>query len=70
MKILIKSDSQIRRDKVITRDNISLDYFNAREKTSIEYDLKQFDLIFSNDYMLSTSVNIAHSIVKSLNKYN
>ena len=70
LKILIKSDSQIRRDKVITRDNISLDYFNAREKTSIEYDLKQFDLIFSNDYMLSTSVNIAHSIVKSLNKYN
>lgn len=70
LKILIKSDSQIRRDKVIKRDNISLDYFNAREKTSIEYDLKQFDLIFSNDYMLSTSVNIAHSIVKSLNKYN
>ena len=66
LKILIESDFQIRRDKVIEGDKISLNYFNAREKTSIEYDKKQFNLIFLNDYSLSTAENIIHSIATKI----
>ena len=61
-KILIETDPKLRKEKVILRDNISESYFNAREKTSIEYDKSQFDFVFSNDYSFDTLENIVTTI--------
>lgn len=49
-KILISADYRSRVEKVLTRDNISLDYFNKRESASIEYDDCDFDKYIFNDY--------------------
>ncbi len=62
LKILIETDLQMRKEKVILRDNIPESYFEARETTSIEYDKNQFDLIFSNDYSFNALDSIANAI--------
>ena len=66
LKILIETDLQARKEKVILRDNIPESYFDARETTSIEYDKSQFDFIFSNDYSLSTLNNIAQAVSSAI----
>lgn len=48
-KILIKADSHIRKSRILSRDNISEEYFNARENNSIEYDESKFDIIIDNN---------------------
>jgi dephospho-CoA kinase len=48
-KILVKSDTDTRIQKVLERDNISKEYFNKRESASIDY-TEQFDLVLENDY--------------------
>lgn len=68
LKILIETDLQTRKTKVILRDNIPESYFDARETTSIEYDKSQFDFIFSNDYSLSTLNNIAQVVSSAVKK--
>lgn len=66
LKILIETDLQTRKEKVILRDNIPESYFDARETTSIDYDKNQFDLIFSNDYSLDTLDSIARTISSAM----
>lgn len=49
-KILITADDDIRKQKVMQRDNISLDYLNKRDAASIAYDDFDFDEIIHNQY--------------------
>ena len=63
LKILMESDRQTRKNKVIERDKITTNYFENRETTSIEYDKNQFDFIFWNDYSLEKLEDIINSII-------
>ena len=49
-KILITSNDIARKNKVIDRDNISVDYFEKRDSASIDYSTFKFDYIFENNY--------------------
>lgn len=53
-KILVESDYNKRKDKVIERDNISEEYFNKRDSASVDYSKFEFDYILKNDYNLQT----------------
>jgi dephospho-CoA kinase len=48
-KILIKCPSNIRKQRIIKRDEITEEYFNLREKNSIEYDENIMDEIIYMD---------------------
>ncbi len=72
VKILVNSTNiQSRKEKVIIRDNISEEYFEAREKENMEYDKEQFNYIFYNDYTkdaINKMVDSIQSYLSSLNK--
>ena len=44
-RILCKIPEDIRKERVLKRDNITEDYFQLRENNSIEYNEKEMDLI-------------------------
>ncbi len=67
LKILIQTDFQKRKEKVILRDNIPADYFDAREATSIDYNHNEFDYIFDNDYSWTTMESIVDTISFAIN---
>lgn len=48
-KILVKATNQIRKTRILNRDNISEEYFNLRENNSLEYDEKKYDLVLENN---------------------
>ena len=52
-KILIKASPSIRKTRIISRDNISEEYYLSRENNSINYNEKDFDIIIENDYQLN-----------------
>lgn len=54
MKILMQSNDDERKNKVMQRDHISEEYFLKREEGCIDYVPYDFDLIFENDYQLET----------------
>lgn len=62
LKILIQTDFQKRKEKVLLRDSIPADYFDARETTSIDYNHDEFDYIFDNDYSWATMEAIVKTI--------
>lgn len=49
-KILIIADEEIRKEKVMMRDNISKEYLEKRDSASISYDDCEFDEIIENKY--------------------
>lgn len=53
-KILVTSDDDKRKNKVMERDNISEEYFNKRDSASIDYSPIDFDYTFENDYQAQT----------------
>ena len=53
-KILISSDDEERKSRVISRDNISAKSFDKRDFASVNYSEIQFDYIFENDYQAQT----------------
>lgn len=53
-KILIKSNYETRKNFVLKRDNISEEYFDKRDSSSIDYSQVTFDYIFENDYQPET----------------
>ena len=63
-KILIKSDDTLRKNKIITRDNISEEYFKKRDSSSIDYSNIHFDYIFENDYQEQTLNHIIDKLSK------
>ena len=70
IKVLVHTDLQTRKKKVIVRDNITDEYFDAREKTSIEYSEEQFDYVFYNDYEENSIINMAKYIQSNIVKLN
>ena len=49
IKILLDIPKDVRKDRIVKRDNISEDKFNLRDSSSIEYDKEKFDYIISSD---------------------
>ncbi len=51
LKILLDINVDIRRERIMKRDNISIDYFNLREASSYNYNYDDFDIILhDNNY--------------------
>ncbi len=63
-KILIKTDEEIRKNKVIQRDKISEEYFLKRDNSGIDYTKYKFDFIFENNYKMETIDNfiVSHKL--------
>jgi dephospho-CoA kinase len=49
IKILVDIPLAVRKERVLRRDNISEESFNAREKASIQYNNDEFDFIIKNN---------------------
>lgn len=67
-KVLVSTEEQKRRSKVMKRDNISEEYLNKRDNASIDYSPYEFDYIIEHDYQdgeLKTAVN---NIYRDLNR--
>ena len=61
-KILVESDYDKRKDKVIKRDNIPEEYFNKRDSASVDYSEFEFDYILKNDYSIQTLKEILENL--------
>ena len=61
-KILVESDANERKEKVLKRDNITDEYFNKRDSASIDYSDIKFDYILKNDYNIKTIEKLAKEI--------
>lgn len=49
LRILVDIPYEIRKERVMKRDNISEERFNLRESSSIDYDKTSFDIILTNE---------------------
>ena len=49
LKILLDIPKDIRKQRILKRDNITEDKFDLRDSSSIEYDKDEFDFIISSD---------------------
>lgn len=54
IKILVISNYSTRKQKIIERDNITEEYFNKRENSSLSYNTNEINYIFENDYKIET----------------
>lgn len=51
LKILCESeDNNVRKNKIMSRDNVSLEYIELRDSGAPEYNYKEFDSIYTNKY--------------------
>ena len=64
IKILMQSNDDERKNKVMQRDHISEEYFLKREEGCIDYAPYDFDLIFENDYQLQTMEKKVEIVMK------
>ena len=64
IKILIDADKKTRNNMVIKRDNITQEYFELREKNSINYNNYNFDYIIKNNYDINELKINAQKIAK------
>ena len=62
LKILVTSDENERKQKILKRDNISEEYLEKRESASFDYSTFEFDYIFENDYKVETMKKIIEEI--------
>lgn len=65
-KILITSDNNARKRKVLERDNISEEYFDKRDSASLDYSPFKFDYIFENDYQEETMNKFVENLKENL----
>lgn len=49
VKILVDADENILKERILTRDNISSEYYNLRKKNGLIYNKNDFDIIYIND---------------------
>lgn len=49
IKILLDIPKEVRKERIVKRDNISEDKFNLRDSSSMEYDKEKFDYVISSD---------------------
>lgn len=66
-KILITSDISKRKNIVVQRDNITEEYFEQRDLSSLDYSNFEFDYTFENDYITQTMEQMIEKICKQLN---
>lgn len=66
IKVLMKAEDSIRKNKVMERDKISEEYFLKREANSLEYSKFEYDDIFENDYKLETIEEMVKKIKKQI----
>lgn len=52
MKILVLSDSDRRKERILKRDAITPEYFDRRERASMTYELKEFQYLIQNNSTL------------------
>lgn len=62
MKILVTSDDNIRKKRILERDHISEEYLQKRESAVLDYSTLSFDYIFNNDYTEETIDSFAKVI--------
>ena len=62
IKILVQAESLLRKKKVIERDNISPEYFDQRDASSINYDKYKFDYVYHCDYTMETAKKMIDEI--------
>ncbi len=55
IKILVTSDDNIRKKRILERDHISKEYLEKRESAALDYSTLSFDYIFDNDYTKETT---------------
>jgi len=65
-KILLHSDDLERKNKVLERDNVSEEYFNKRDNSSVDYSTYHFDYIIKNNYIDDELELIVHNIYNEL----
>lgn len=63
-KILVTADNSMRKEKIIKRDNISVEYLEQRDESSLDYKPFQFDHIISHQYEDGELKNRASDIYK------
>jgi dephospho-CoA kinase len=51
IKILVDADWEIRRMRIISRDNLPMDYIMKRESASIDYNYSDFNVILKNNHL-------------------
>ena len=62
LKILVTSDENERKQKILKRDNISEEYLEKRESASFDYSALEFDYILKNDYEVETMKKMIEDI--------
>ena len=65
-KILVISDDIMRKSRILKRDNISKEYLDKREASSLDYSQVHFDYIFENTYQEKNLLEIVNMIKKGL----
>lgn len=70
MKILVTSDDNIRKKRILERDHISKEYLKKRESAALDYSTLSFDDIFNNDYTKETIDSFAKVIYDKVIKEN
>lgn len=60
LRILVDIPYEIRKERVMKRDNISEERFNLREASSIDYDKNNFDIVLKDENMK----NIKRKVLK------
>ncbi len=67
-KIYVEANEQLRKNKVIQRDQISEEYFLKRDSGGIDYTPYKFDFVFENDYKMETIEKFYINIKNMINQ--
>lgn len=62
LKILIEANFETRKNRIISRDSISEEYFLLRENNSLEYNKDEYDFVVTNDTITSNLTEIIEKI--------
>lgn len=65
IKVLVKADKKLRRERVIQRDNIEIEKFESRDRASYDYDDLEFDFVLNNDEQLDITRTVNKIYEKS-----
>lgn len=65
IKILVKASQDIRAERIINRDKVNIEKFNAREKASYNYDETNFDFVLENNEQLDLTKVVSKVYEKS-----
>lgn len=68
IKILVTSDDNIRKKRILERDHISKEYLEKRESAALDYSTLSFDYIFDNDYTQETTDAFVQVIYNKVTK--